>query len=79
LRSPAGGDDLLIGWALLAAWVAFVVYALTVPFLFQQFGWFSGVVLVAWGLRREAVARVAEPVAIPGRAGAAPFPTPLPR
>ncbi|HEY8001674.1 MAG TPA: O-antigen ligase family protein [Solirubrobacterales bacterium] len=79
LRSSAGGDDLLIGWALLAAWVAFVVYALTVPFLFQQFGWFSGVVLVAWGLRREAVARVAEPVAIPGRAGAAPFPTPLPR
>lgn len=47
VAAPAD-EDQLVGWALLAAFGAFVVYAMTAPLFFQQFGWFAAVVLVAW-------------------------------
>jgi hypothetical protein len=50
-------DEMSIGGALLAAFVAFLVFAMTVPFVFQQYGWFSAVVLVAWSAHRRRSAR----------------------
>lgn len=47
VAAPAA-DDQLVGWALLAAFGAFFVYAMTAPLFFQQFGWFAAVILVAW-------------------------------
>ncbi|HEY3728976.1 MAG TPA: O-antigen ligase family protein [Solirubrobacteraceae bacterium] len=41
-------DDALVGWALLAALIAFVIEAMTQPLVFQQYGWVTGVMLVAW-------------------------------
>jgi len=32
---------------------------LAVPFVFQQYGWFSGVILLAWWSRRDSVHHVA--------------------
>ena len=66
-RSLATGDetDLVIGLAISAAFIAFLVYALSSPFVFQQYGWFSGVVLVAWRYRRDAVAEAFVPQAAP--------------
>jgi O-antigen ligase len=54
-------DDQLVGWALLAAFGAFFVYAMTAPLFFQQYGWFAAVVLVAWSAGSEAVARAPAP------------------
>jgi hypothetical protein len=44
-------DDRLIGWALMAAFTAFVVYAISAPLYFQQYGWLAAVMLVAWRSR----------------------------
>jgi hypothetical protein len=48
-------EDQLAALALLSAFLAFVVFAMTSPFLFQQYGWLSGVLVVAWSLRRDAL------------------------
>ncbi len=61
LVAAPGADDRLIGWALLAAFGSFVVYAMTAPLFFQQYGWFAAVVLVAWSAGSEAVARDRSP------------------
>jgi O-Antigen ligase len=50
----SGADDILIAWSLFAAFAAFILYSMTVPFVFQQFGWFAGVMLLTWALRRDA-------------------------
>jgi O-antigen ligase len=59
-QSLTAGDqsDLLIGVAISAALIAFVIYACTSPFVFQQYGWFAGVMLIAWNARRDALAEV---------------------
>jgi hypothetical protein len=53
------GSDRAVGWALLAAFSAFIVYALSAPLFFQQYGWLIGVLIVAWstvvGVRTPAV------------------------
>jgi O-antigen ligase len=59
LSAADGEDGLLIGFTLLAAFAAFMLYALAVPFVFQQYGWFSGVILLAWWSRRDSVHHVA--------------------
>jgi hypothetical protein len=41
-------DDRLIGWSLVAGFTAFVVYALSAPLYFQQYGWLAAVMLLAW-------------------------------
>jgi O-antigen ligase len=46
-------DELRIGWALLAAFLAFVIEAMTQPMVFQQYGWITGVMLLAWLLRAQ--------------------------
>jgi O-antigen ligase len=50
----ATGEDGLIALSLLCAFIAFIVFAFTSPFLFQQYGWFSAVLLVAWRQREDA-------------------------
>ncbi len=54
LRAARNRLDLQVGWALLAGFGAFVVWSMTVPFVFQQYAWFSAVAVLAWGLRRDA-------------------------
>jgi O-antigen ligase len=44
------GDDVLVALALLAAFIAWVVVAMTQPMVFQQYGWISAVFIVAWRL-----------------------------
>ena len=61
--------DLLIGLSILAAFLAFLIIAMTTPFVFQQYGWFTGVMLVAWRMRRENLAEF-----IPSMADRAPQP-----
>jgi O-antigen ligase len=70
-RTLIAGDqtDLLIGLSILAAFFAFLIIALTTPFVFQQYGWFTAVMLIAWRLRRENLAEF-----IPSRADRAPPP-----
>jgi hypothetical protein len=59
-RSLSGGDetDLVIGLAIFASGIAFVIIALTSPFDFQQYGWFTAVLAIAWGARRKQEAKV---------------------
>jgi hypothetical protein len=57
--------DLLIGLAIFGSFIAFLVYALSSPFFYQQYGWFSGVVLIAWRYRRDAVTQAVIPEASP--------------
>jgi O-antigen ligase len=59
-RTLGAGDqiDLLIGLSILAASLAFLTSALTTPFVLQQYGWFTAVMLVAWRLRREGVPEI---------------------
>jgi len=57
LTREASDDGRLIGWALLAAFAAFLVYAMTAPLFFQQYGWFAAVMLVAWSVGSGALAR----------------------
>ncbi len=71
-------DDRLIGWALLAAFAAFLVYAMTAPLFFQQYGWFAAVALVAWSTGSEAMARDPAP-AWPQPATGLPAPQPSAR
>jgi hypothetical protein len=54
----ADEDDLLIGLAILASGTAFVIIALTSPLVFQQYGWFTAVMVVAWYARRLETAEV---------------------
>jgi O-antigen ligase len=65
-RTLGAGDqtDMLIGLSIIAAFIAFLVNAMTTPFVLQQYGWFTGVMLIAWRLRREGL-----PEAAPNRAG----------
>jgi hypothetical protein len=65
-RTLGAGDetDLLIGLSILAAFIAFLVNAMTTPFSLQQYGWFTGVMLIAWRLRRDGL-----PETAPSRAG----------
>jgi O-antigen ligase len=72
-RNLIAGDqtDLLIGLSILAAFLAFLVNAMTTPFVLQQYGWFSAVMLVAWRLRREDVLEIAPSQA--GRRGPPPL------
>jgi O-antigen ligase/polysaccharide polymerase Wzy-like membrane protein len=67
--SLAGGDenDTLIGLAIFAAGIAFVIVALTSPFVFQQYGWFAAVMAVAWWSRRQESARPADVIVTPVR------------
>jgi O-antigen ligase len=57
LRREASDDGRLIGWALCAAFAAFIVYAMTAPLFFQQYGWFAAVMLIAWSVGVEEVSR----------------------
>jgi hypothetical protein len=50
--------DMVIGISIVAAFIAFIVYSMTAPFVLQQYGWFSGVMLLAWRMRRDAVAKL---------------------
>jgi hypothetical protein len=43
-----GASERRIGWGLIAAFSGFVVYALSAPMYFQQYGWLAAVMLVAW-------------------------------
>jgi hypothetical protein len=70
LLVASGDDDRLIGWSLLAAFGAFVVYAMTAPLFFQEYGWFAAVALVAWSTGSEAVARDPSPATWPRRGAA---------
>lgn len=84
LRSIGGGDesDLLIGLAIFAAGIAFVIVALASPFVFQEYGWYAAVLAVAWWARRQEEARGADAVVSPAparRAIPAPMPHPVTR
>jgi O-antigen ligase len=59
-RNLIAGDqtDVLIGLSILAAFLAFLVSAMTTPFVLQQYGWFTAVMLLAWRLRREGVPEI---------------------
>ena len=65
-RTLRAGDhtDRLIGLSILAAFLAFLISAMTSPFVLQQYGWFTGVMLIAWRMRREGLA-----VPAPSQAG----------
>ena len=54
-QALTAGDqsDLLVGLAISAALIAFVIYAFSSPFVFQQYGWFAAVMLIAWRVRRD--------------------------
>jgi hypothetical protein len=55
LALTAGGQvDAAIGLAVFAAFIAFMIYAMTAPFYFQEYGWLAGVLLIAWHSRRDA-------------------------
>lgn len=54
--------DQLIGWGLIGAFAAFIVYALSAPLYFQQYGWLTGVLIAAWSAQVAAV-RVPSPQA----------------
>lgn len=60
-RSLGAGDqtDMLIGLSILAAFIAFIVNAMTTPFVLQQYGWFTAVMLTAWRLRRDGLPETA--------------------
>ena len=62
--SAGNETDMLIGLSILAAFIAFLTVALTTPFVLQQYGWFTGVMLIAWRMRREGL-----PETAPGQAG----------
>jgi hypothetical protein len=49
--------DALVGWALLAALMAFVVESMTQPLVFQQYGWVTGVMLLTWLHQPQPLAR----------------------
>jgi hypothetical protein len=51
-------DDMLIGVAIFAAGIAWVVIAVTSPLNFQQYGWFAAVMAVALSARRMEAAEV---------------------
>jgi O-antigen ligase len=51
MASAADPAELLIGQSLLAAFVAFVTVAMVQPMVFQQYGWITGVFIVAWRAR----------------------------
>jgi O-Antigen ligase len=74
----ADENDLLVGLAVLAAGIAFVIIALTSPLVFQQYGWFTAVMIVAWHARRDVPSELL--VATPSRKVAMPVipPHPLP-
>jgi hypothetical protein len=76
--SLSGGDedDLLIGLAIFAAGTAFVIIALTSPFVLQQYGWFTAVLAVAWGARRQHASRVSAAAERPPPVLGAPVPQP---
>jgi O-antigen ligase len=54
-RAATSDDELLIGWALVAALIAFVIEAMTQAMVFQQYGWITAVMVVAWARRADAV------------------------
>jgi O-antigen ligase len=59
-RNLIAGDqtDVLIGLSILAAFLAFLISALTTPFVLQQYGWFTAVMLLAWRLRRDGMPEI---------------------
>jgi O-antigen ligase len=65
-RTLGAGDqtDVLVGLSIIAAFIAFLVNAMTTPFVLQQYGWFTAVMLLAWRLRRDSL-----PETSPSRAG----------
>jgi O-antigen ligase len=65
LLSPGDQADVVIGLSIFAAFIAFLVYAMTAPFVLQQYGWFAGVMLLAWRLRRDAVSELIVPSSMP--------------
>lgn len=67
VRHAVGDEDQLTALALLAAFLAFVVFAMTSPFLFQQYGWFSAVLVVAWSLLPSRLGETSPEVARAGR------------
>jgi O-antigen ligase len=60
-RALGAGDqtDMLIGLSILAAFIAFLINALTTPFVLQEYGWFAGVMLIAWRTRRDGLPETA--------------------
>jgi O-antigen ligase len=72
-RTLGAGDqtDMLIGLSILAAFIAFLINAMTTPFVLQQYGWFTGVMLIAWRTRRDGLPETAPSQA--GRRGPPPL------
>ncbi len=58
VRYADSGEEQLAALALLSAFLAFIVFAMTSPFLFQQYGWLSAVLIVAWSVLRDRDASV---------------------
>lgn len=50
LAAANGEDELVVGWALFAAFSAWIVYSLSNALYFQEWGWISGAMLVAWAV-----------------------------
>jgi len=49
-----GGVEMRTGLALLCALVAFAVFAMTQPMVFQQYGWVTAALIVSWRVHRSA-------------------------
>jgi hypothetical protein len=58
LKAAESDEDHLIIWSLLAAFVAFVVNSFGGPWLIQQYGWLTGVMIVVWTCRADGPPRV---------------------
>jgi hypothetical protein len=56
--------DLVIGLAIFAAFIAYLIIALISPFSFQEYGWIAAVMLFAWQVRCGAAAPILVPAAI---------------
>jgi O-antigen ligase len=54
VAAAATDQDALIGFALLAAFIAWVIASMTQPMVFQQYGWISAVFVVAWRMQVRA-------------------------
>lgn len=68
MRSALDTDEFVIGLALLASVLTFIIFAMTQPMVFQQYGWISAVFAVAWS-RRTGTARNILPGLSPAIAG----------
>lgn len=64
--ATAGGEGHLLGWAISAAMVASIVYLMSAPADFQQYGWMPAVVLVAWWVHHPRAVAIQRWLVAPG-------------